>query len=96
MSVRYITYDHCSPEIFHVGQIVEVQVSFIGYRLGSGHWVFVASLREVVFLDRVCVLVSSLGMCTIYMMTYTMQELQVKRLAEHTDNEGSLQISGMP
>ena len=93
MSVRYITYAHCSPEIFRVGQIVEVQVSFIGYRLGSGHWVFMASLGEVVFLDRGCVLVSS---CNIYTMTYTMQELQVKRLAEHAGNEGSLQINGMP
>jgi hypothetical protein len=29
-------------------------------------------------------------------MTYTMQELQVKRLAEHAGNEGGLQINGMP
>ena len=34
---RYIAYDQCSPEIFRVGQAVEVQGSFVSVKLQSGH-----------------------------------------------------------
>ena len=57
---RYITYDQCSPEIFRVGQVVEVQASFVGIKLRSGHRVFAPALGEIVLLDRGCVTVCSL------------------------------------
>ena len=63
---RHIVYDQCSPDIFRVGQVVEVQASFVGIKLQSGHQVFVSALREVVLLDRGCVTVCSL-LCTSFL-----------------------------
>ena len=76
---RYIAYDQCSPEIFRVGQIEEVQASFVGVKLWSGHQVFVLTLGEIVLLDRGYVTVCSLLYTSF--LTYSLfwwQELQVK------------------
>ena len=64
--VRYIAYDQCSPEIFRVGQVVDFQASFVGFKLQSEHWVFVSALGEVVLLERGCVTICSL-LCTSFL-----------------------------
>ena len=63
---RYIAYDQCSPDIFRVGQVVEVQASFVSPKLQLGHRVFVSALKEVVLLNRGCVTVCSL-LCTSFL-----------------------------